>query len=246
MLLLAVGVVFGVAAGLRRPRLGTHARPLGFVHLPWLGVGAVLPVTSLALHAPIAPIAFAASLALLVSVAMANRHITGLAVVGLGLGLNLAVVALNQGMPVRPDALVQADVVRRTELPATTLRGPRHLETRSDVLSILGDVLPVPVAREVMSFGDLLVVVGATDALREIARRRSRRWTAADREAFAWRQQVTSTRVDHVWGTAPSEAPVSGSQYSANDDVATPADSPPANVRARVRSPDLVAATHSR
>ena len=51
---------------------------------------------------------------------------------------------------------------------------PRHLETSDDPLPVLGDVLPVPFAHEVISFGDLIVVVGAADAVRELSRRRAR------------------------------------------------------------------------
>ena len=236
----------GVVAGMARPRLGAYARPARFTLLPWLGVGALANVSSTFLHDPVAPIALAASLAVLIAVAVANRHITGLAVIALGLGLNLVAVALNEGMPVRPSALVRAHVVKAAELPTTTLRGPRHLESAGDALAVLGDVLPLPLTREVLSFGDLLVIVGAADALRALARRRARRWTAADREAYVWRQQVTSTSVAHVWGTAPNGRPESGSQYSAKPDDATPAASEAASASATVVLPDLVAATHSR
>ena len=124
----------GVVAGMARPRLGAYARPARFTLLPWLGVGALANVSSTFLHDPVAPIALAASLAVLIAVAVANRHITGLAVIALGLGLNLVAVALNEGMPVRPSALVRAHVVKAAELPTTTLRGPRHLESAGDAL----------------------------------------------------------------------------------------------------------------
>ena len=50
---------------------------------------------------------------MLIAVAVANRHITGVAVVGVGLLLNLVAVAVNGGMPVRASALVAAGVVER-------------------------------------------------------------------------------------------------------------------------------------
>lgn len=186
----------------------------------------------------------AASLAVLVAVAMANRHITGVAVVGVGLLLNLFSVAVNEGMPVRPGALVRAGVVAEEDLAGTTVDAPRHLETYRDSLGVLGDVLPIPMAREVVSFGDLIVVVGAADAVRELSRRRARRWTAAERTDYLAR--TTDASAVHVWGTAPNARPESGSQYSANPDADAPATIDLDSDRDVDRSPDLVSASHSR
>ena len=61
--------------------------------IPLLAVGAVLNAMAALLDGTAATLALAASLAVLIAVAMANRHITGVAVVGLGLLLNLVAVA---------------------------------------------------------------------------------------------------------------------------------------------------------
>src|SRR3546814_13546958 len=83
-------------------------------------------------------------------------------------------------MPVRPAALVEAGLATEDELPTLTVDPPRHLETSADRFAVLGDVLPLAPLNEVVSFGDLIVVAGAADAVRELARRRRQRWN--DRE----------------------------------------------------------------
>ena len=174
MILLALAVLVGLLAGLTRPPIGAHAPRLHVEQIPLLGGGAILNAASVLLDGSVATLALAASLAVLVAFAMANLHLTGVAVVGLGLLFNLAAVAVNNGMPVRASALVRAGVVTDAELSSTALMGARHLETDADAIGVLGDVLPVPLAREVLSFGDLIVVAGVGDAVRELARRRAR------------------------------------------------------------------------
>jgi len=177
--LLAIVALAGLVAGLARPPLGTHTPRPRLTQLWLLAGGAAGNAGSLALDGDAAVLSLGASLVLLVAFAALNRHVTGVAVVGLGLLANLAPVAIDGGMPVRPGALVQAGLVERADLADTDLRGARHLETEDDVLGALGDGLPVPPLREVLSFGDLIVVAGAGDAMRELNRRRARRPAAA-------------------------------------------------------------------
>lgn len=181
MLLLAVAVAVGVLAGVARPPLGARTPRPRFTWLPLLGGGAVLNLAAYLLDGTAATFALMASLVLLLGFVGVNPHVTGVAVIGLGLLLNLVSVVLNDGMPVRGGALVAAGVVDETDLEGTTFVGPRHLETSADTIPVLGDVLPVPlpIAPEVLSFGDLIVVVGAADAVRDLARRRHRPARAA-------------------------------------------------------------------
>lgn len=174
MALLSLVVLAGLAAGLARPALGAHTPRPRLTRLWLLVAGAAANATSLVLDGPAAVLSLSASLVLLLAFAAANRHLTGVAVMGLGLLANLAPVALDGGMPVRPGALVQAGIVEQDDLPTTELSGARHLETDDDGLGALGDALPIRPLREVLSFGDLIVVVGAGDAMRELARRRAR------------------------------------------------------------------------
>jgi hypothetical protein len=208
---LALAVTVGAVVGLARRPGGRHLARPHVEQVGLLAVGAGLNALSVALSGALAVTALLASLAVLITVAVVNRHLTGVAVVGLGLLVNLVAVAVNGGMPVRPGAL-EAVGIDAVEVP-----DPRHLETAADPLPVLGDVLPMPVAREVLSFGDLIVVLGAADAVRELSRRRARSGAAAQRPA-----RTTSARVDQLWGTAPSGAPVSATQCSANPDLTAP------------------------
>jgi hypothetical protein len=235
VLTLAIGVLVGVIVGLARPLAGTHAYRPRVEQIGLLAVGAVLNALSVLLDGTASLVALVLSLAVLIAVAVANRHITGVAVVGVGLLLNLMAVALNGGMPVRASALVAAGIV--TEGETITVEDPRHLETADDPVPVLGDVLPVPLTNEVLSFGDLIIVIGAADAVRELSRRRAR--TLATQ-----RLATTHARVDQLWGTAPSAVPVSATQCSANPELTAPATIDLAT--AERASGELVAASHSK
>ena len=246
MVLLAVAVLAGLIAGLSRRPAGVHSVRPRVEQIPLLGLGALLYAASVVLDGALASLALATALAVLTAVAAANRHLTGVAVVGVGLLVNLVAIAVNGGTPVRASALVAADVIEAADVDDTELTGARHLASDADPLAVLGDVLPIPLIREVMSFGDLIIVIGAADAVRELSRRRAPRWTDAERRAYRWRLAATTTKVDHVWGTAPSARPVSASQYSAKPDELTPLTIDLASDAAADSSPDLVSASQSR
>ena len=175
VVLLAIAVILGLLVGLSRPAAGAHSVRPRVEQIPLLAFGALLNAASVLLDGSAATLCLALSLAVLIAVAMANRHITGVAVIGLGLLLNLVAVAVNAGMPVRAGALVEAGAIDADEIATVELSGPRHLESSNDALGVLGDVLPIPLAGEVVSFGDLIIVFGAFDAVRELSRRRSAR-----------------------------------------------------------------------
>ena len=197
---------------------------------------------SVLLDGTAALIALVLSLAVLIAVAVANRHITGVAVVGVGLLLNLISVAVNDGMPVRPSALEAAGAVSDGEPIA--VEEPRHLESAEDPLPVLGDVLPVPLTNEVVSFGDLIVIVGAADAVRELSRRRARSVQLASvPQPLA---AGTKASVDQVWGTAPNGAPVSATQCSEYPERSAPATIDLASADRASSAPELVAATQSK
>lgn len=244
VVLLVVAVLGGLAAGrLGRP-VGARSVRVRLRRLPLLGGGAVGTALAQALDGDVATLVLAGSLGVLLVFVGANAHVTGVVVIGCGLLLNLVAVVLNNGMPVRGGALVAADVVEADELAATRFDGARHLETSSDRLAVLGDVLPVPIAREVLSFGDLIVMAGAADAVREAARRRQRAWNAVRRDDY--RSTMTQLSVVQHWGTAPSGDPVPGSQCSAKPDLTEPDTIDLTSAPASGRSRPLVAATHSR
>ena len=192
-----------------------HLRRIGLV------VGGILLATgSVLLHGDLAVLCDALSIAVLAAFAGANRNVTGIAVIGLGLVLNLAAVVLDNGMPVRPDALVEAGAVEPHELAAYEVGSPRHLERDTDSFGWLGDTIPVRGVAEVISFGDLLILVGLFDTTRDMGRRRSRAPEVDDEELWPLPPEhqpedaTTAASVDQDCGDAPSPSPESGDQCS--------------------------------
>ncbi len=113
---------------------------------------------------------FVGTFAALVVFCALNLHLTGMSIVLIGAALNLLVVALNGGMPVRLADDAPPNRVDALETSATHLP-----EDDADALSALGDiiVLPDPVDRSI-SFGDLILGVGLVDVLVHASRHRKR------------------------------------------------------------------------
>ena len=242
--MLVVAVLGGLAAGWLRPPLGARATRLGLHRIPVLAAGAVLTAAANLVDADLAPLVMGLGLAVLLAFVASNTHITGVVVIGVGLLLNLVAVGLNGGMPVRGSALVAAGVLEEDELATGDLGGARHLETPSDGLAVLGDVLPIPLTHEVVSFGDLIVVFGAADAVRDLVRRRRVAWSAQERGSYS--STMTQLSAVQDWGAAPNGAPDEGSQCSAKPDLVAPASIDLTSPAATRPSRPLVAASQSR
>jgi len=86
---------------------------------------------------------------LLLTFCFLNLSVRGMAVVAVGVALNAIVIGLNHGMP--------TEAVDGKKVEATALHKPR---ASNDLLPILGDVIVMPVTRETVSFGDLIIAVG--------------------------------------------------------------------------------------
>ena len=172
----ALGVVAGYATGGRlrhlgdRPVRGWPLLAAGVALQGAAGIGA-LGVVSLAM--------VLGSLGLLLAFTIANLRLVGMAVIAVGLGLNIVVIALNGAMPVRPAALVRAGIVDDVaEANTLDLGVKRRLEEPGDRLSVLGDVLPVRPLRQVLSFGDLVLAAGTADVVAHLMHRRRARLRA--------------------------------------------------------------------
>jgi hypothetical protein len=92
-----------------------------------------------------------------------NLHLSGVPLVTLGLSLNALVVGLNSAMPVSIFAASRADVTLTTIAAGDD---PRHtIAGYGSTWRRLGDVIPVPlpVAPEVVSPGDVLIAAGLAE-----------------------------------------------------------------------------------
>ena len=119
------------------------------------------------------PVMLALSYTFLVVFLFSNRWIPGAPVMRIGLLLNLAVVLVNGGMPVQPQAIERAGGDPYTLMQASPTK--HHLMTEDDVLWQLGDVIPVPPPfADVLSIGDVLLYGGLVYTIVEIMRGRRR------------------------------------------------------------------------
>ena len=90
-----------------------------------------------------------------------NLHLVGMVVISIGLGLNLFVFILNFETPLRPNALVEAEIVTASELErGVTISGHVELADDDSVLDFLGDTFPIRWGEKVVSIGDLILLVG--------------------------------------------------------------------------------------
>ena len=172
-----VAVVVGVAVGLAT---GGKVRNLGersFKHAWLLVIGVALQVVTEVFHLPKSPdyALVLVSYAALAAFALSNLRLAGMGVVAIGLALNIVPIAVNRGMPVRASAIVEAKVARRDQIATLDFGGKRHLEGPHDRFTVLGDILPDWVFREVLSFGDLVMAVGIADVFVHLLRAPRRR-----------------------------------------------------------------------
>jgi hypothetical protein len=149
------------------------------VHWPWLVVAAILAQAigaELAAHGShgwfVAGLALSAALAL--AFCLVNLRLAGLALIALGLALNALVVGLNSAMPVSIFSASRANV----SIVTISVGGdPRHtIAGIGTTWRALGDTIPVPlpIAPEVVSPGDVLVAAGIGELV-FVTMRRSRR-----------------------------------------------------------------------
>jgi hypothetical protein len=106
-------------------------------------------------------IVLAVSYGFLLTFAIKNVRLPGVALILVGLTLNAAVIVSNGGMPVSAEALRTSDQTEVLEDLQQAGADKHHLETEDDVLTPLGDVvgIPSPLAQAV-SIGDVLVYAG--------------------------------------------------------------------------------------
>jgi len=222
-----MGLAIGLALPVRRTRF---TRPR--VHKWGLLAGGISgQVIASRLHGDFAATLMLLSLVLLTCFAIANLHLAGMGVLAIGLSANIVPILLNEGMPVRAEALVHAGVVEPGLENDVLLTGGRHIEGSHDRLVVLADIIPLPAAEQVVSFGDLIIFVATVDVLVHVVRRQRRA------PAHSWGRSrahypgieptfrgddIKSARQVQDWGEAPSPVPSSGSQNSDKPEVSAP------------------------
>jgi hypothetical protein len=169
LVIVIVAAAIGLAAG-------GSLRAFEALHLHWWG----LAVIGLALQAAPVPnlpllsarggaaVVLIASYLLLLLVIILNRRIPAAPAMALGLILNLAVVGANAGMPVSANAIRAAG---GSAAPSGVDSAKHHLMNEDDVLTLLGDVIPIPPPlAAVLSIGDLFLYGGVVWFLVQVMR----------------------------------------------------------------------------
>ncbi|MEA2554997.1 MAG: hypothetical protein QOI60_328 [Actinomycetota bacterium] len=150
-------VILALLAGLVA---GGSLRAFERVRVHWWAaalVGLLLQAAPAARDHRLAVAALAASYCFLVAFALINRRLPGAWLVMLGLGLNLAVVLPNGGMPVSASAVDAAGGSASAQIDDLK----HHVAEGNDVLVFMGDVIPVPgPIGIVLSPGDVLLYTG--------------------------------------------------------------------------------------
>jgi hypothetical protein len=170
--LLAIGL--GLALGLRWG--GSASELLSWRPALWeaLAAGVVLTVALdvLPVSGGWAATLSIAAMGLLLVFAVVNVRVGGMVLVVAGLGLDLLVAVLNWGTPVSVVALERAGILGPEDLgpgEQLVLTGGREVADGA-TLGLLGHVIPLPWG-QVVSIGDVLVLVGLCLATASVVRR---------------------------------------------------------------------------
>ena len=161
ILILVLAVIIGLAAGVIRGGDFPTILNTQIYHPEFLVSSAICAVfvslTDIDSDGVIAFVALAGAFAFTIM----NLHLVGMVILSIGLALNLFVFILNFETPVRPNALVEAEMVTAEELErGVNISG--HVEPADDdsVLDFLGDTFPIRWYEKVVSIGDLIFLVG--------------------------------------------------------------------------------------
>jgi hypothetical protein len=158
---LVLGALLGIAAGGRIVGLGNIRLRGDYALAGLLVVQGALPALSVAgVSREVLFWAWAVTFPAMAVACLLNVRTPGMAVAGVGLLLNAAVVLLNHGMPVLPAAVVAAggslEILRHPDFAHNAVSATTRLPFLADVLPIPG---PAGV-RGVASAGDLLLACG--------------------------------------------------------------------------------------
>lgn len=105
-----------------------------------------------------------------------NRKVKGMTIVGIGVALNVLVIALNQGMPTKDDVRERGGREVHVPIEQTVKHRPQEDD---DLLGFLGDVISAPgLPNQQFSIGDIVMGLGIVDLCFEGSRVPRRRGAA--------------------------------------------------------------------
>ena len=120
-LALVTGVVIGLASGGRPRYLGRHRLRAWWLVLLGFGLQAATDRFDVGRWGTAMVLAGAAALLLFAAL---NPNLVGIGVVAVGVAANALVIGVNDGMPVRPRAVVAAHIATQASEPTLSLRRP--------------------------------------------------------------------------------------------------------------------------
>lgn len=170
MAYVVVAILAGIAIGYMR---GGRLKALADAHVHWwyaLVAAIALQVAAVLTDGDLGRYLLLSSFALIIVFTARNFTRAGMGVVLLGVAANALVIGVNEGMPVREEAIIRSGLADEDEIDDFEFNSKWHLETEDDQLTFLGDIIPVPGAREVLSFGDLIMAVGVADVIVHLMR----------------------------------------------------------------------------
>lgn len=112
------------------------------------------------------------SAGLLISFCVLNIRVGGMILIVIGLSMNLIPVVVNWGMPVSRSAVISAGLVEGGSLEETEITGPRHLADEGDHLIFLSEAIPIPPTSQVISVGDVVLLIGFALTISALLRNR--------------------------------------------------------------------------
>ncbi len=177
MKLVIPSFLLAVAIGYAR---GGRLATLGLLRLRWQG----LAILGLALQILLWPggswplIYLYASFVILSVFAVANIRTTGVSLILIGIALNFAVIALNEGMPVSRAAVVNSGQASSLQQLVDDGGAKHHLAGPGDRLRFLGDVIAIRPLEQAISLGDVFTYGGVVVLIIAGMGRRARRLTA--------------------------------------------------------------------
>lgn len=170
-----LAVVVGALIGLYRGGQLSNLTGLHIEHWPLLGIGVMIPLLVGWTDPPLGGLFIFVALSCLIAFSLLNFSLTGMGVVAFGLFLNLIPILANGSMPVSAEAMVRADMADSVAAASQLdLQAPRHVEQAGDHLVFLGDTIPIGLFDQVLSFGDMILLVGLATVVANSTRRRPR------------------------------------------------------------------------